>query len=41
MNITLSVKIIAVLALVVVSTTAIVQMEQVAAAQNSAHMHNR
>lgn len=36
MNIVLSVKIIAVLALVVASTMAIVQMEQVVAAQTSA-----
>lgn len=51
MNIALSLKIIAVLALVVASTAAIVQMDQVMAAQNGAaqsgvtpngpHMHNR
>lgn len=41
MNIVLSVKIIAVLALVVASTAAIVQMELVAAAQNGALLHNR
>ncbi|HJV02504.1 MAG TPA: hypothetical protein VJ752_18365 [Burkholderiaceae bacterium] len=41
MNIALSLKIIAVLALVVTSTAAIVQMEQVTAAQNHAQLHNR
>ena len=41
MNIALSFKIIAVLTLVVACTAAIVQMEQVTAAQNSAQLHNR
>ena len=41
MNIALSFKIIAVLALVVASTVVIVQMEQVAAAQSNAQLHNR
>ncbi|WP_255461760.1 hypothetical protein [Rugamonas fusca] len=41
MNIALGIKIIAVLTLVVASTAAIVQMEQLAAAQNSAQLHKR
>lgn len=41
MNIVLSVKIIAVLALVVACTVAIIPMEQHAAAQNAAHITDK